>query len=373
MMDRAAAVKAARPVSDTAMHNIALLGAGLIGREHARLLHGRHDMRVSVVADPAPAAREFADSIGAAWMADYVAALDEHQPDGAIVALPNQLHLPAGAACLERKVVPLIEKPLTGSLDEARELLHLEAVHETPILVGHQRRHSPDMVRARQLVGEGKLGRLVVVNGMWFTRKHDAYFEHAWRREPGGSMLWINLIHEIDCLRYLCGEIESVSAVGSNAVRGLPVEDTAVLTIRFANGALGTLAMSDSVPSPFIWDVASGQALYLAHQPADCFHLGGTKGTLAVPSMNLWSHVDDGDWRDPLARVHMSPGQGDCYVRQLDHFAQVLAGRERPLVTCLEAARTVAVVLAAEESIRLGTTVQVPRVGDEPRQNVQAS
>jgi predicted dehydrogenase len=349
------------------MYKVALLGAGLIGREHAQLVANHPRLRLCVVADPSPEAEQYAASIGVPWMADFRAALDGHRPDAAIVAVPNQLHVEVGIECLSRKIAALVEKPVADDLAEAARLLEAERRNATPILVGHQRRHSPDMQRARTLANDGTIGRLVIANGMWMVRKHDSYFEQAWRRQPGGGPLWINLIHEIDCLRYVCGEIDRVFATSTNRNRGFGVEDTAAIAIDFANGALGTFAMSDSVPSPFVWDVASSQALYFPHQPGDCFFFGGTKGTLCVPTLDLWTYEGEGDWRSRLVRRHMGMERGACYVRQLDNLADVLDGKAAPLVSGLEGAKTVAAIVAIERSAREGRPVRIDEVSESLR------
>ena len=77
--------------------------------------------------------------------------------------------------------------------------------------------------------------------GMATWLKPDSYYEQAWRRQPGAGPVLINLIHDIDLLRFLIGEVDSVQAITSNAVRGFEVEDTAAVIMRFACGALATL------------------------------------------------------------------------------------------------------------------------------------
>ncbi|MGT2439683.1 Gfo/Idh/MocA family protein [Bradyrhizobium betae] len=101
-----------------------------------------------------------------------------------------------------------------------------------PMLVGHHRRHNPIIKSARETVASGKLGQLTAVVGLWLLKKPDDYFEVAWRREQGGGPLLINLIHDIDNLRFICGEIVEVQALTSNKVRGFAVEDTAALLLR---------------------------------------------------------------------------------------------------------------------------------------------
>jgi len=97
----------------------------------------------------------------------------------------------------------------------------LWSIRETgvPLLVGHHRRHSPNIREARRLIQDGLLGEIVAVNGMWMFDKPDNYFEAEWRKKRGGGPLLINLIHEIDCLRFIIGEIERVQVIASNTNR----------------------------------------------------------------------------------------------------------------------------------------------------------
>src|SRR5207237_7798811 len=127
------------------------------------------------------------------------------------------------------------------------------------LLVGHHRRYNPVIEKSRELVRSGALGKLITVVALWLIRKPDDYFEIAWRREQGGGPILINLIHDIDDLRYICGEIDSVQAMTSNAMRGFAVEDTAAITLRFFNGAIGTVTVSDAVPAPWWWEITSGE------------------------------------------------------------------------------------------------------------------
>ena len=86
------------------------------------------------------------------------------------------------------------------------------------------------------------MGRLTCASVLYTFFKPDEYFALEWRRRAGGGPILINLIHEIDLIRYVCGEIAEVEAITSNAVRGFEVEDTAAVILRLANGALVTIA-----------------------------------------------------------------------------------------------------------------------------------
>lgn len=332
-------------------NRIVLLGAGLIGREHAALLDRHPETDLVAIADPSDAAAAVAEAFGARHHADYRRMLDEERPDGAIIALPNALHAEATIACTERGIPCLLEKPIADTLEAAALIVEASERTGVPVLVGHQRRYSPDIAKARQLVAEGALGRLVAVNGMWIADKPDAYFDMAWRRQAGGGPLLINLIHDIDCLRFICGDVEEVMAFASNAVRGFEVEDTASISLRFKSGALGTLLMSDTAVSPYNWDTAAGQALYFPHQPENAYFLSGTKAALSLPSMDIWRHEPKGGhWQDPLIRRHVTLDGSRAYDNQLAHFLEVVAGRAQPIVSALDAMTTLRTILAIIQS-----------------------
>jgi len=343
------------------MTRLVLLGAGLIGREHAKLVAAHPDVTLVAVADPAPAARDYAEANGVGYFADYEAMLDATRPDGAIVALPNQLHLPAGLACIRLGIACLMEKPVADTIAAARELAEASEASGVPVLVGHHRRHSPDIGEARRLVRDGVLGELVTVNGMCLFNKNADYFDAAWRREPGGGPLLINLIHDIDSLRFICGEIDAVQAFTSSAARGFAVEDTASVTLRFASGALGTFVISDSVVSPWSWEFTSGQALYFPTQPGAYLFLGGRTASLSVSDMKLWRHAKpDGDWRDPVKLQVQPLPPTHAYDNQLEHFLAVIARTAPALITARDGMMTLATTLAIAEAARSGNRIDVP-------------
>lgn len=338
---------------------IALMGAGLIGREHARLVAAHSGAVLAAVADPAPEARALAESLAVPWFDDYERMLNETAPDGAIVALPNTLHVQAGLACIARAIPVLVEKPVADTVAAAMELVEAGEEAGVPILVGHHRRHGSDMRAARLAIDAGELGRLVAVNGMSVVRKHDTYFDASWRRRAGGGPLLINAIHDVDCFRFLCGEIESVQAFGSNAVRGHEVEDTVALALRFANGVLGTYVLSDAAPSPFFWEIAAEQSLVLPHRAEDCYYVAGEKGSLAIPSLELWQHDGGDDWRVPLVNRRLPADRESCYVAQLDNMIGVIRRAEEPVVSGREGALTLAATLAVLRAASEERTVRV--------------
>ncbi|UUX48203.1 Gfo/Idh/MocA family oxidoreductase [Nisaea acidiphila] len=339
---------------------IAVAGAGLIGQEHCKLIAASDAAELAGIADPAPAARGYAASLGVPHFDDLETMLDETGPGGAVVALPTGLHLSAGRACIARDIPCLMEKPVAATLKEAFELARASEAAGIPVLVGHHRRHSVDIRLARETVASGGLGRIVTVSGMSWVDKPDKYFDVAWRRQEGGGTLLINLIHDIDCLRFILGEISRVSAFTSNAVRGLDVEDTASVSFEFESGVLGGFTISDAVASPYSWERTSGQALYFPHQPENYLFIGGRDGALEVPTMEHWHHgAGGGDWQSELFRETLPLDGSQTYENQLAHFLKVIDGDEPPVIDAEDGARTLAVLLAVKTAAREGRVVEV--------------
>ncbi len=338
--------------------NLVILGAGLIGREHCALVKNHPGARVVGIADVSPDAEQYAQSMSVPYFSDYEKMLDETKPNGAIIALPNTLHLAAGLACIKRGIPSLIEKPVADTIAAARQLTEASERANVAVLVGHHRRHSPDIYESKRLIADGALGQLVAVNGMWMSDKPGDYFKAEWRRQPGGGPLLINLIHDIDCLRFIVGEIESVRAFTSSAARGFEVEDTATIALRFENGVLGSFLLSDTIASPYTWEIASGQALYFPHQPGNCYFFGGTEGTLASPAMDLWRHDQKHEhWQHPLVRQQMALDGSRTYQNQIDHFLAVIAGKAKPVVSARDAMNTLAATIAVDLAAREDRTV----------------
>ena len=232
-----------------------------------------------------------------------------------------------------------------------------------PVLVGHHRRHNPLVQQAREIVASGTLGQLTAISATWLARKPDDYFDVAWRRRTGGGPVLINLIHDIDSLRFIAGEIRAVQAMTSNARRGFDVEDTAALLLRFRAGALATITLSDAVASPWSWELMSGErASYSFPQSGqDCYLFAGTEGSLAMPTMRLWRYDGAKNWQSPLplqqAAQQLAGTPADPIQLQLRHFAEVIHGRAKPLITSRDASRTLEVALAVSQAAATGAEV----------------
>lgn len=337
---------------------IALIGAGVMGRQHHQHLKDLPEARLCAVADPARQAAAFAAECAVPYFAEHRRMLEEVRPQAVIVANPNTLHVSTALDCIAAGVPVLLEKPVGVHLDEVRELIAVSRNAGVPVLVGHHRRHNPLIVRARELVEEGSLGRLTTVTALWQLQKPDSYFDIPWRREPGAGMLLTNLIHDLDLLRHLCGEVAEVQALTGNGVRGFANEDSAAVLLRFANGALGTLTGSDAVAAPWSWELDSGEnPVYPRQGDQSCYLLAGTRGALSIPQLDRWHYAEPGaGWHQPLLCSQESCVPGEALALQLRHFVRVARGEVAPLVSAADAGNTLALLEAIQRAAASGRT-----------------
>lgn len=335
---------------------IAVVGAGLIGQRHMRLLLRSPDCHLAAVVDPDPPAADLAERAGVRWHRTLDDLLASDPPDGAIVATPSDLHVAHATACLAAGVAVLVEKPISTTVADGLRLTETAEAHGVPLLVGQHRRHSPVLIAAREIIGQGVLGELVAASSTTWLVKPPDYFDAApWRRQPGGGPILINLIHDVDALRMLVGEVVAVQAMASSRVRGFPVEDTVAATLRFAGGALGSVLVSDTAASPLSWEMTSGEdPAFPHHAERDCYVIAGTRGSLALPSMRLMTYDAEPSWTSPSRTVTAPVQRGDPLSRQLAHFCEVVRGRAEPAVSGRDAVETLRVTLAIAEAARTG-------------------
>jgi predicted dehydrogenase len=339
---------------------IGVIGAGLIGRKHLRKIaeHGDYelvgiaDVNVDAVAAEHPKTRVFAD---------YRQFLDEVRPQAVIIASPNQLHAETGIECARRGIHILIEKPVTDTIETASALMVEVRKGGIKSLVGHHRRHHLQVRTLKALLGEGRIGDIVGVSAIWATHKPAEYFNLApWRTEAGGGPILINLIHEIDFLRFTIGEARAVEAIASNRQRGFAVEDTAVALIEFDNGALGTFFVSDSAVSPWTTEQGVGESPEFPFSGESNYRFMGRRGALEFPGLVQWTQAGDApDWNKPIQAQRIHAPTIDPYIAQLDHFRDVIRGTAPSLQPVEDGARSLMATLAIAEAAATGRRVDL--------------
>lgn len=328
---------------------LAVMGAGLIGKRHAMHVRASADAELACVIDPTAAGEAVGREYGTVWARD----LDEALPlglDGVIVATPNQIHMQNGLDCIAAGLPALVEKPLCDNVADAERLVAAADAAGVALLTGHHRRHNLLMQKAKYIIASGAIGTPVVANAMFWLYKPDDYFDVAWRREKGAGPVFLNLIHDVDNLRYLLGEVSAVTARESNAVRGNAVEETSVILLEFASGALATASVCDTTVAPWSWEMTTGENPAYPRADEHCYLIGGTHGSLALPELDLRTAQGPRSWYAPFDLARPGIPNEDPLARQVSQFARVIRGEEAPLVSGRDGLETLRVIEAVKRS-----------------------
>ncbi len=350
------------PADQTPPIRLAIVGLGLVGQRHADAIHRLKHVELVAIVDPSDPGRVYAEEHGVPHFETLADLFAQDAPDGVILSTPTPLHVEQGLDCVARGCPMLVEKPLATSAQEATVLVNAAAAHSVPLLVGHHRRHNPLIQKAFEVVSGGEIGEVRAVHSNCWFYKPDYYFDAApWRKLKGAGPISVNLVHDVDLIRYLCGEVASVQAQSAPSKRGFENEDVAAAVLRFENGAIGTITVSDSIVSPWSWELTARE--YPGYPPTSqsSYLLGGTHGSLSVPDLTLWSHTGERDWWNPISATTLLREASNPLVNQISHFVAVIRGEEPPLVSGDEGLKTLQVVEAIQMAAQSGETIFIDR------------
>ena len=344
---------------------IAIIGAGVMGKKHAQTIIKHPDTELVAICDP------FSDAMAQEFNVPNYTDLDDllntMTLDGVVIANPNRFHVSTAIQCMQQGVTCLLEKPLALNTAEALTLVKAQRDLNVPILVGHHRRHNKIIQQAKAIIDAGTLGEINTFNALWTVYKPDSYFDIEWHRVVGAGVLAINLVHDLDLMRYLNGEIESVQAMTSNKNRKLEVEDSISILVRFKNGALGTLLASDAAVSPWGWDqnTEENKTSFAVSPDQDCYFISGSEGALSVPNLEYWNYPKDQNksWSTPLIKNKIEPNkEEDVYIRQLTHFIDVMNGIAEPISSPQDAIHNIQLLECIELAAKEQRTVYLEQL-----------
>ncbi len=224
-----------------------IVGAGVIGKLHAEALQSLPDAELVAIADRVP---ERAQTLSATFHAtpysDYQEMLARERLDIINVCTPSGLHGEHACMAMRAGHHVIVEKPMEITREAMAEMLRVQQETGVKVAVISQHRFDPASRKVYDLVQEEAFGRLVMGNAAVPWWRAQAYYDSgAWRGTwalDGGGVLMNQSIHSIDILQWLMGPVKSIYAYTDTRVHRMETEDVAVAVLRFASGALGTIA-----------------------------------------------------------------------------------------------------------------------------------
>ena len=343
---------------------LAVVGAGLVGVRHIDAIHQVASIELAAIVDTSDTARQIAKDKQVSFYSSLQAMLNDQTPDGVLLATPTSMHVEQGLQCIEAGCPVLVEKPIATSANDANQLVSAAEEHDVPILIGHHRRHNPLIQKAHALIEAGEIGDLRSAQGTCWLYKPDDYFEVApWRKKLGAGPISVNLIHDVDLMRYLLGDVERVQAAASKSARGFENEDVAAAVLTFKSGVIGTITVSDSVVSPWSWELTASENPCYPVTNQSCLLIGGSGGSLSIPDLTVWTHQGVRSWWSPISATSFPSDFADPLVNQIAHFVDVIKGDANPLVSGLEGMKALQVIEAIQTSAAQGRAVNIEEFG----------
>lgn len=228
------------------MLHVGFIGGGNITDTHIRAALAIPQLRVeAVVGTNADRVKAVAERYAIRPYPDLRRFLSHRPLDLVIIGSPSGVHAAEGIAAVAEGMHVLVEKPIDVTTERADDLISASRRAGIRLGVIFQDRLKPDILRLRDWIRSGKLGRILLVEASvkWY-RLPEYYSNSKWRgtlRFDGGGALMNQGIHTVDLLLYLLGDIHRVQAVTKTALHKIESEDTCVATLEFASGAVGVL------------------------------------------------------------------------------------------------------------------------------------
>jgi len=341
------------------MLRFALVGCGRIAVRHAELLGAQHvpGAELAAVCDLDIAkARDLGTKHGVPYFDSIGSMMSSETPIDAVSVLTESGNHASNVLELAPFGLPLlVEKPMALTLDDADAMIRACAENDARLFVVKQNRFNVPIVKVRDALESGRFGKMVMgtVRVRW-CRPQEYYDQADWRGTWAldGGVLTNQASHHIDVLEWMLGEVESVFAMSRTALVDIETEDTAVVVLRFASGALGVIEATT------------------ATRPTDLegsLSLLGENGTVVVGGFALnelqtWRFKDGPDDEEEMAsKFSVNPPDvyGFGHRTYYEHVVDCLQSGRPQLVDGLEGRKSLELISAIYESIETGTEISL--------------
>ena len=316
-------------------------------------------------------AKQFAARYGATGYDDLQVMLG--QVEAVVICTPHPFHAAAAVQALEAGVHVLVEKPLASSLQDCDAMIAAAAAGGCKLATVSQRRWYTPVLRVKRAIDEGLIGSPILgMVTMLGWRDEPYYASDPWRgtwKMEGGGVLVNQAPHQLDLLQWFMGPIAEVYGCWANLNHPyIEVEDTAVAVIRFANGALGNIVVSNSQKPGLYGKVhvhgASGVSVGVQTDGGAMF-IAGMSPVLEPPVNDLWTVPGQQqrleEWKSQDGEFFKTIDAASYYHRlQIEDFLQAILEDRPPRITGVEGRKTVELFTAIYRSNRDRRPVRFP-------------
>lgn len=352
----------------------AIIGCGKVADTHARALATLPESRLVAAFDLNPErAAAIARRYGGQAYTDLDQMLSNPEVKMASICTPHPSHPEMVARCATAGIHALVEKPLAIDLAGADRAIAAADAAGIKLGVISQRRYYEPVVRVRQAIEAGKIGRPVLGTLTLLGWRDAAYYAmDAWRGRwdgEGGGVLVNQAVHQLDLFQWLMGPVAELTGYWANLNHPMiEVEDTAVAILRFRSGALGAIVLSNSQRPGLYGKLhihgANGASVGVQTDGGSSF-VSGVTSTVEAPYNDLWTvpgeeHLLAGWQAADRERGDEIDFMTHYHARQIRDFLIALLEDRDPPVTGREGRKAVEIIAAVYRSQRDGKPVRFP-------------
>ncbi|MFQ5911791.1 MAG: Gfo/Idh/MocA family protein [Nitrospinota bacterium] len=341
---------------------VAVVGIGWWSTPIARAVHENPKFRLATCFTRSPEKRKaFGETYGCGQSESYEAVVGNPEVEGVILTTPNSGHGQQTLQALEAGKHVFVEKPLTNTISEAKEVAAAHKGSGLTLMTGHCYRRAAGHRAARRLADEGRLGKLIMAECNFSVGVGASLTPDKWRyfdaECPGGPLTQIG-IHHADTLAYLLGPIRRVSGVFSKLDTPAEVDDVHMSLVEFESGALGYMGCSFATPLVYTFNLFGTKAnLYMATDRTD---------PAKTEELDRATEIYLQEKGSP-DRIPVELKLGDMAYEEMDEFADCIRTGKAPETGVAEGVRASGFVHATIRSAREGRPVELAElIGDIP-------
>ncbi len=355
-------------------YRIAILGCGKVAHLHAKAIGNLTNAQLVAVWSRTPeSAEKFAAVYGVKPYRDIQTMIREASINLAIICNPHLFHRDAAVEAARAGAHVLVEKPLAATLEHCDTIINECRNAGVRLGVISQRRWYAPVLRIRKAIDDGKIGMPVLGTVNMLGWRDRAYYDSdLWRGTwdmEGGGVLVNQAPHQLDILLWFMGEVDEVYGVWRNLNHPyIEVDDTALAIIKFKNGAIGNIIVSNSQKPGIYGKVhihGSNGASVGVQTDGGAMFIAGMSSVLEPPVNDLWTVLGEehllNNWKeeDSAAFERIDPTVY-YFERQIEEFLQALDENRAPLVDGAAGRRTVELFSAIYRSTRDNQPVKFP-------------
>ena len=359
-----------------------IIGCGKVADIHAAAFAAIEKSVFTAVCDKNEnRAQAFARKYGVKAYFDVAEMVRKEKLDVVTVCTPHPVHRESTVEALKAGANVLVEKPLASSLEDCDIMLSAAREAGKQIATMSQRRFYSPCMRLKKAIDSGKIGQPVLGTVFMFGWRDEAYYKSdSWRgtwNGEGGGVLVNQAPHQLDLLQWFMGdEIEEIYGVCENLNHPyIEVEDTAIAILRFKNGGIGNIIVSNSQKPGIYGKVhihgSNGASLGVQTDGGAMF-IAGMTNILEPPVNDLWTVPGEEnklrEWIKEDSDIFNSVNSIEYYHRlQIEDFVNALINGKKPLVTGEEGRVTVEIFTAIYRSQRNRQIVKFPLIPEYVR------